>query len=66
MGTVCTTTFITIIVNLGVPAWNDRDVENLHIAERRCAEKFGANSPCLKRFRKIGELEYEAICGKAE
>jgi hypothetical protein len=43
--------------------WTDNDVAVMtQIQEKGCREKF-PDEPCLKSFEKLGENEYNAVCG---
>lgn len=41
--------------------WTKRDLEEVEEAKKGCQKFFGSKS-CLVWFRKVGELNYEAIC----
>lgn len=43
--------------------WNDYDLEMKKQAMRRCAELHAPRSPCVKRFIKFGERDYNFVCG---
>lgn len=53
----------TKIYNVSSDPWNETDVINYAISTKRCPEKY-PRSPCLKKFTKIRENTYKAICGK--
>lgn len=42
---------------------NRHDKEVLKRAKKRCSDIY-ADSPCLKKFEKVKENAYHAICGK--
>jgi len=43
--------------------WNKHDDESLKVAKNRCPVMY-PDSPCLKKFEKVKENSYHAICGK--
>lgn len=54
---------VLILVSPGVKPMNDFDYAQIPTAMDRCVVHF-PQSPCLKKFTKVGEREYEARCGK--
>lgn len=65
-GIVCPLVYITVIVAPGVPPFNQYDIMKLRYAETRCRVVVGPQSPCLKKFTKVDQLTYTAICGKKD
>ncbi len=53
----------TILINQSRFPWNSFDQQTITRAKKRCAELY-KYSECLKRFYKVRELDYIAICGK--
>ena len=51
------------VVENRTEVWNKADQTALESATKRCSQKF-QNSPCLKKFTKVRENQYQAICGK--
>jgi len=51
----------TEVLNTSGKKWNERDQKNLEHAKGRC--QYTTGLPCLKKFTKIKELIYHAICG---
>lgn len=51
-----------VVVNLSL-TWTKFDQETLNRATNRCSYYY-KTSPCLKKFTKLKELHYQAICAK--
>ena len=51
------------IINYSKFKIDDEDMQNLVHADNRCSKLY-KDSPCLVEFRKLGRLNYKAICGK--
>ncbi len=43
-------------------SWSDRDQAAYDVANKRCRELY-LNSPCLKRFIRMEQGRYRAVCG---
>jgi len=56
---------IAVIIFNQTPNWNKFDQATLTRAMSRCSY-FYKDSPCLKKFIKVKELQYRAICGKPQ
>lgn len=56
---------IAVILINQTPNWTKFDQVTLERAKTRCGYYY-KNSPCLKRFIKVKELQYRAICGKKQ
>jgi hypothetical protein len=54
---------VTVLINLSPEAWNQVDLRNKAVAEKRCPVKY-ADAPCLKKFIKVEPGMYRAICGE--
>lgn len=54
----------TLILNLTL-LWTKVDIEHLQTATARCKTLY-TDAPCLKKFTKVEELTYRAICGQKE
>lgn len=52
----------TAIYN-NTPFWGEQDSTTLERAKKRCGEIF-PKYPCLKRFTKVQDDNYWAVCGK--
>ena len=50
------------ILNATGTSFDDEDIGNLLVASNRCKHHFH-NSPCLKKFEKLGYHNYHATCG---
>lgn len=53
----------TILVNQSSEPWNDKDKQAQARATKVCKERYGPQSPCLKKFTKREPQVYWAICG---
>lgn len=53
---------LVIMINLTKLPWTEIDVKNKIVAKHRCITKYD-DSPCLKKFIKVGDQTYRAICG---
>lgn len=51
---------VTVILNLTL-IWTKIDIEHLQTAKARCKTLY-TDAPCLKKFTKVQELTYRAIC----
>ncbi len=61
MNLVCS---VTILINLTTFDWNDHDKKVQKRAVQVCSTDVRyKESPCLKKFVKVGERDYYAICG---
>lgn len=58
---VCQTVTIINFTNI----WNDFDQKALDRAGKRC-EQIYKDAPCLKKFYKVEEGRYKALCGKSQ
>ena len=56
---------VLIIINLTALPLNKLDMQHLNFAKKRCAI-LKPHSPCLKKFIKVEERVYRAICGTTE
>lgn len=52
---------LTTIVNK-TSTWTENDKKALKKAKVRCGQLY-PDAPCLKRFVKLGENRYNALCG---
>ena len=43
--------------------WNTYDTQTVYRAKSRCMHLY-EESPCLRRFYKVGPMDYVAYCGK--
>lgn len=50
------------IINTTKYPINERDRQIVKQCQRRCSQIY-PDSPCLKRFEKYGEHDYNCICG---
>lgn len=53
---------IVLVINLTSLPFNQEDTKHLKLAVQRCHRLYN-DAPCLKKFIKKGEREYQAICG---
>lgn len=56
---------LVIMLNLTTFPWNKRDYEVMDEAKERCVKHF-SDAPCVKKFIKSGEHDYQIVCGKEE
>jgi len=52
-----------VFINLTSFPINEHDKKTLESAKQHCPKVY-KNSPCLKKFVKVGKQDYRALCGK--
>lgn len=50
------------LLNISKEPWIPRDYIEMDVARARCSSLYN-DAPCLKKFIKVRELTYRAICG---
>jgi hypothetical protein len=53
----------TVTINRTKYEWNKHDLQIIKTCKKRCPELY-KDAPCLKKFIKYGEQDYDCICGK--
>lgn len=53
-----------VIIN-STSTWSKQDEEALKRAGKRCEQVY-KDAPCLKKFYKIEENRYSALCGRSQ
>ncbi|NBO99773.1 MAG: hypothetical protein EBU90_06555 [Proteobacteria bacterium] len=54
-----------VIVINSTTTWNANDQKALERASKRCEQVY-KDAPCLKKFYKIEENRYSALCGNSQ